>query len=154
MTVGGRRIDGVVLVTKQGFAFVFDRVTGKPVWPIEERPVPASDVPGEQASPTQPFPTRPGRDLAAGRDAGRCVRSDAGAEGAGAGADEEVPHRPALHAAVGAGHAAAAGRHRRRELGRRRVRSGHELLYVKTSNSPAVVRIVPVDRSRDQRARV
>ena len=60
MRVDGREVDGVVQVTKQGFAFVFDRVTGKPVWPIEERAVPASDVPGEQASPTQPFPTRPG----------------------------------------------------------------------------------------------
>jgi quinoprotein glucose dehydrogenase len=57
--VDGRTIDAVVQLTKQGFAFVFDRVSGKPVWPIEERPVPASDVAGEQASPTQPFPTRP-----------------------------------------------------------------------------------------------
>jgi len=46
-------------LTKQGFAYVFDRVTGKPVWPIEERKVPASDVPGEHAWPTQPFPTKP-----------------------------------------------------------------------------------------------
>jgi quinoprotein glucose dehydrogenase len=44
---------------KQGFTFVFDRVTGRPVWPIEERPVPQSDVPGEKTSPTQPFPTKP-----------------------------------------------------------------------------------------------
>ena len=57
--VNGRKIDAVVQLTKTGWAFVFDRVTGKPVWPIEERPVPASDVPGEQASPTQPFPTKP-----------------------------------------------------------------------------------------------
>jgi quinoprotein glucose dehydrogenase len=57
--VDGRTIDAVVQLTKQGFAFVFDRVTGKPVWPIEERPVPPSDVDGEQAWPTQPFPTRP-----------------------------------------------------------------------------------------------
>lgn len=57
--VDGRKLDVVVQLTKQGFAFVFDRVTGKPVWPIEERPVPASDVPGEQAWPTQPFPTKP-----------------------------------------------------------------------------------------------
>ena len=55
----GHAIDAVVQLTKSGFAFVFDRVTGKPVWPIEERPVPASDVPGEKASPTQPFPTKP-----------------------------------------------------------------------------------------------
>jgi quinoprotein glucose dehydrogenase len=60
ITVNGQRIDAVAQVTKQGFTFVFDRVTGKPVWPIVERPVPTdSDVPGEQPYPTQPFPTRP-----------------------------------------------------------------------------------------------
>jgi quinoprotein glucose dehydrogenase len=53
----GRRL--AVLLTKQAWAFVFDRETGEPVWPIEERAVPASDVPGEWTSPTQPFPTRP-----------------------------------------------------------------------------------------------
>jgi quinoprotein glucose dehydrogenase len=57
--VGGRRIDAVVQLTKQGFAFVFDRVTGEPVWPIEERAVPQSDIPRERSSPTQPFPTAP-----------------------------------------------------------------------------------------------
>jgi quinoprotein glucose dehydrogenase len=57
--VDGRKIDAVVQLTKSGWAFVFDRVTGKPVWPVEERPVPASDVPGEKASPTQPVPTKP-----------------------------------------------------------------------------------------------
>ena len=57
--VDGRPIDAVVQLTKQGFAFVFDRVTGKPVWPIEERPAPTSDVDGEHAWPTQPFPTKP-----------------------------------------------------------------------------------------------
>jgi glucose dehydrogenase len=57
--VDGRNIRAVVQVTKQGFAFVFDRVTGRPVWPIEERPVPQSKTPGEQTSPTQPFPTKP-----------------------------------------------------------------------------------------------
>ena len=55
----GKTIDAVVQLTKQGFAFVFDRVSGQPVWPIEERPVPQSDVEGEHASPTQPFPTKP-----------------------------------------------------------------------------------------------
>ncbi len=53
----GKRIDAVAQATKQGFLFVFNRVTGEPLWPIEERAVPASDVPGEQAWPTQPFPT-------------------------------------------------------------------------------------------------
>ena len=59
ITVDGRRIRSVVQLTKQAFAFVFDRVTGQPVWPIEERPVPQSTTPGEQTSPTQPFPTKP-----------------------------------------------------------------------------------------------
>lgn len=59
ITVDGRPIKAVVQVTKQSFAFVFDRVTGKPVWPIEERPVPQSETPGERTSPTQPFPTKP-----------------------------------------------------------------------------------------------
>jgi len=59
ITVDGREIKAVAQVTKQAFTYVFDRVTGEPVWPIEERPVPASTVPGEQAAPTQPFPTRP-----------------------------------------------------------------------------------------------
>jgi quinoprotein glucose dehydrogenase len=58
-TVDGRRIKVLAQITKQGFTFVLDRVTGKPVWPIEERPVPPSDVPGEVASPTQPFPSKP-----------------------------------------------------------------------------------------------
>ena len=60
ITVNGRRIDAVIQVTKQGFAYVFDRVTGAPIWPIEERPVSTdSDVPGEQPYATQPFPTKP-----------------------------------------------------------------------------------------------
>jgi quinoprotein glucose dehydrogenase len=59
VTVDGRKIKAVALVSKQAFTYVFDRVTGKPVWPIEERPVPQSDVPGERTSPTQPFPTKP-----------------------------------------------------------------------------------------------
>jgi glucose dehydrogenase len=52
-------IDAVIQPNKSGFLFVFDRKTGKPVWPIEERPVPQSATPGEHASPTQPFPSRP-----------------------------------------------------------------------------------------------
>ena len=59
ITADGRPVKAVIQITKQGFAFVLDRVTGKPVWPIEERPVPQSDVPGEWTSPTQPFPTKP-----------------------------------------------------------------------------------------------
>ena len=59
ITVDGRRIKAVVQLTKTAFAYVFDRTTGQPVWPIDERPVPQSDAPGERTSPTQPFPTRP-----------------------------------------------------------------------------------------------
>ena len=59
ITVDGRRIKAVAQVTKQAFVYVFDRVTGQPVWPIEDRPVPASSVPGERAAKTQPFPTKP-----------------------------------------------------------------------------------------------
>jgi quinoprotein glucose dehydrogenase len=59
VTVEGRPVKAVVQLTKQSFAFAFDRATGEPLWPIEERPVRASDVPGERASPTQPFPTKP-----------------------------------------------------------------------------------------------
>jgi len=55
----GRALDVVAVVTKQGWVFVFDRVSGAPVWPIVERPVAASDVPGERAAPTQPVPTKP-----------------------------------------------------------------------------------------------
>jgi quinoprotein glucose dehydrogenase len=55
----GKMVDAVAESSKQGFLYVFDRVTGKPLWPIEERRVPASDMPGEKASPTQPFPTAP-----------------------------------------------------------------------------------------------
>src|SRR3989442_1230472 len=59
ITVNGRRIKAVAQVTKEGFVFVFDRVTGQPVWPIVERPVPGSTTPGERTSTTQPFPTKP-----------------------------------------------------------------------------------------------
>jgi quinoprotein glucose dehydrogenase len=59
VTKGGKRIDAVAQTSKQGFVFVFDRVTGKPLFPIEERPVPQTNVPGEKTAPTQPHPTLP-----------------------------------------------------------------------------------------------
>jgi glucose dehydrogenase len=59
ITVGGKPIKAVAQVTKHAFVYVFDRVTGQPVWPIEEQPVPPSSVPGEHASKTQPVPTKP-----------------------------------------------------------------------------------------------
>lgn len=59
VTQGGEKIDAVAQGTKHGRVFVFNRVTGEPLWPIEEKPVPSSDLRGEKAWPTQPFPTRP-----------------------------------------------------------------------------------------------
>ena len=59
IVVDGRPIKAVAIASKQAFTYAFDRATGEPVWPIEERPVLASNVPGEELSPTQPFPTKP-----------------------------------------------------------------------------------------------
>jgi len=59
ITVNGRRIRALAQATKQGWVYVFDRTNGQPVWPIDERPVPKGDVPGEWYSATQPFPTKP-----------------------------------------------------------------------------------------------
>ncbi|HSH75610.1 MAG TPA: PQQ-binding-like beta-propeller repeat protein [Longimicrobiales bacterium] len=59
VTVDGERIPGVFQATKQAFLYSFNRETGEPIWPIQERPVPSSEVPGERLSPTQPFPTKP-----------------------------------------------------------------------------------------------
>jgi quinoprotein glucose dehydrogenase len=59
VNVGGRRIPGVFQATKQAILYAFNRQTGEPIWGFEERPVPASKVPGEKLSPTQPFPIKP-----------------------------------------------------------------------------------------------
>jgi quinoprotein glucose dehydrogenase len=59
ITLNGQTVKAVAQPTKQAFLYVFDRMTGKPIWPMEERPVEQSTVPGEKTSPTQPFPTKP-----------------------------------------------------------------------------------------------
>ena len=59
LAVDGRLVDAVAVAGKTGFVYTFERETGEPLWPFEERPVPASDVPGEVAAATQPFPTHP-----------------------------------------------------------------------------------------------
>ena len=59
ITINGRAVKAVAQPTKQGILYTFDRVTGQPIWPFEEKPVPKGDVPGEWYSPTQPIPTRP-----------------------------------------------------------------------------------------------
>ena len=124
ITVNGRRIKAVIQVSKQGFTFAFDRKTGQPVWPIEERPVPQSTVPGERTSPTQPFPTKPPRLHAAGQRPRRTsIDFTPELKTARARAVEAVRPWSDLHAAVAEGHAVPARRVRRRELGRRRIRS-------------------------------
>src|SRR5256885_160999 len=59
VTVNGQIVKALAQPTKQSILYVFDRATGQPIWPIEERPVPAGDVPGEKYSPTQPMPSKP-----------------------------------------------------------------------------------------------
>src|SRR4029453_8617915 len=59
VNVGGRRLPGVFQATKQAILYSFNRQTGEPIWGFQERPVPASKVPGEKLSPTQPFPIKP-----------------------------------------------------------------------------------------------
>ena len=122
--VNGQPVKAVAQVSKQGFVYVFDRVTGKPIWPIEERPVPQSTVPGERSSPTQPFPTKPAPFDRQGDHAGRRDRLHAGAAQAGAGRSGEVQLRPAVHAAFSGEADDRDARHRRRrELVGRGVRS-------------------------------
>ena len=158
--VNGRSIKALVQVTKQGFVFVLDRVTGKPVWPIEERPVPASTVPGEKASPTQPIPTKPPPFEHQGLPGRRPHRLHAATPGRGARDHQELRHGPALHAAVDPrrrprrqeGHASAAGLEWRRRLDRRGVRSRHRDALCPVEDEP-VRRGSPEGQSgRDQPA--
>ena len=79
ITVDGRAIKAIAQPTKQGWVYVFDRVTGEPVWPIEERPVEKGDVPGEWYSPTQPFVDQAAGVRSPGRVARRSDRLHAGA---------------------------------------------------------------------------
>ena len=133
ITVDGRRIKAVVQVTKQAFAFVFDRTNGQPVWPIEERPVPRSDTPGERASADAAVSHQTAAVRSAGRLARRSDRFHAGAASGGAAAGEAVPDRSDVHAALYSrrrpgrdeGDDSAARFGRRRRLAGRGVRSRH-----------------------------
>jgi quinoprotein glucose dehydrogenase len=114
---GGRPVDAVVALTKQGFAYVFDRVTGKPVWPIEERAVPPSDVEGEKAWPTQPFPSKPPAFTEQGVTLDDANDLNAGDQGSRASGNAQLPAWTVVHAAHTRRHVAAAGDYRRRQLG-------------------------------------
>ena len=94
INVDGRPIKAVAQVTKHGFVFVLDRVTGKPVWPIEERPVPASTVAGEKTSPTQPFPTKPPPFDRQGLQEDDLIDFTAGAPRRSTGRSQAIPDRP------------------------------------------------------------
>ena len=99
INVNGKPIKAVAQATKQGLLYVFDRVTGQPVWPIEEKPVPQTDVPGEKTSPTQPFPSQSAGLFAQRRDRERSDRLHAGAQGRGSRSVEALPPRPGVPAA-------------------------------------------------------
>ncbi len=101
ITKDGKDIPVVVQATKQGFIFVLDRKTGVPIWPVEERPVPQSDVPGEKTSPTQPFPTWPEPFTRQGKitEADINPLHSRSGQGEGAGSAEDGAQRGYLHAA-------------------------------------------------------
>ena len=89
--VDGKPVKAVAVPTKQAFLYMFDRITGKPIWPIVEKPVPQSDVPGEKTSKTQPFPTKPAGLFAARKSTdGRSDRLHAGTAGQGAGHHQAI----------------------------------------------------------------
>ena len=123
INVDGREIDAVAAPAKTGFVYVFDRVTGEPVWPIEDRAVPESDVPGERAAATQPFPTRPGALRETGFQRGGRDRLHSRAPGGGARNRPQVPDGGPLQPALGRRDDRESRDPRRRELGRSGGRS-------------------------------
>ncbi|HSG00805.1 MAG TPA: pyrroloquinoline quinone-dependent dehydrogenase, partial [Vicinamibacterales bacterium] len=147
ITVGGRRIDAVVQLTKQGFAFVFDRVTGEPVWPIEERPVPPSDVRGEQAWPTQPFPTRPAAFAPQGSSVEDVFDLTPGLQAVAAEALKRYRTGPLYTPPSVEGTIVRPGIIGGANWGGGSFDPETGLLYVKTSNLPFIVSIVEPDRS-------
>jgi quinoprotein glucose dehydrogenase len=147
MTVGGRRLDAVVQLTKQGFVFVFDRATGKPVWPIEERPVPPSDVAGEAAWPTQPFPTHPPPIAAQGMTTDDVFDLTPELKAAALEALKKYRIGPIYTPPSVEGTFMRPGVIGGANWGGGAFDPETGFLYVKTSHAPAVVRIVAPDRS-------
>ena len=116
----GKTIDAVAQVSKQGFVWVFNRVTGEPLWPIEERPVPQSDMPGEEAWPTQPFPLKPppfARQKFTAEDLNPYLETRRARPFARP--DPQRPQRGTVYAAGSARHDRDARQQRRSQLGRR-----------------------------------
>jgi len=147
ITVDGRKIDAVVQLTKEGFVFAFDGVTGKPVWPIEERPVPPSDIPSEHASPTQPFPTKPpaytpqGVTLDDAFDLTPALKTEAQAE------MRKYRLGPLFTPPSLKGTLMRPGIIGGANWGGGAFDPDSGMLYIKTTNEPAVVRVKKTDRS-------
>jgi glucose dehydrogenase len=147
VTHEGRRVDAVVQLTKQGFAFVFDRVTGEPLWPIEERPVPASDVAGEHAWPTQPFPTRPGPIAPQGVTTDDAFDLTPALQAAAVEAMKTYRLGPVYTPPSVEGTLTRPGVIGGANWGGSAFDPETGILYVKTSNQPAVTAIRPADHS-------
>jgi quinoprotein glucose dehydrogenase len=145
--VSGRRADVVVQLTKQGFAFVFDRASGKPIWPIEERLVPPSDVGGERAWPTQPLPTRPEPLVPQGVDADDLFDLTPALASAAAQALREYRSGPLYTPPSIRGTVVRPGIIGGANWGGGAFDAETGVLYVKTSNLPFIVSIVEPDRS-------
>ena len=133
ITVNGQRVEAVVQLTKQAYAYVFDRVTGKPVWPIVERPMPASDVPGRACVEDAANPDEAGGVRSPGRDASTISstsRRSSAPKRSRRSSRTGSPRAPFTPPSVAngpdgtRGHVDSSRHPRRRELGRRRVRSG------------------------------
>jgi len=144
---GGRRVDAVVQLTKQGFAFVFDRISGEPVWPIEERPVPPSDVKGERAWPTQPFPSRPAPFAPQGVSADDLIGFTPALRAAAAEALKPLRTGPLYTPPSVEGTLVRPGIIGGANWGGGAFDPETGTLYVKTSNQPFVVSVVEPDRS-------
>ncbi len=145
----GKTVDAVALASKNGFLYVFDRVTGKPLWPIEERPVPQSDVPGEVDLAHAAFPHRSASFFPPGHDGEGYVRRlhDGRGEGVVEGTAYQRAHRHVYAARVGR-HDPDAQRQWRRavlQLPARTLPTG--TVYVLGKDMPSIIKLVPAGES-------
>ena len=126
ITVDGKPVKAVVQLTKQAFAYVFDRTTGRPVWPWDEKPVGKSDVPKEWTSPTQPIPSKPPAFDLQGISTNDLIDFTPELRAEAIKAVQGWTLGPDLHAAV-AGHVDQQGHDRRTRLRRRRELAGRRV---------------------------